>query len=186
MTLTRAKAIRDFEVPYTRKSKVKSKGYVKTVPPKHVVKFVMGDAAKFLRGEYSFIISLTSKDSMQIRDNAIEAARTHVLKGLETLLGKDFYFAITVYPHQIIREHKQAAVAQADRIFQGMQRAFGKPTSLAAQIKEGKEIFKIAVNNENAIPKIRVILDKIKSKFSCRTVTLLKKVETPKILIKNP
>jgi len=176
MALTRARAIRDLERPYTRKSKVKSKGYIKTVPPNHIVKFVMGDSAKFLRGEYSLLIRLVSKDSMQIRDNAIEACRTHILRELEKTLGKDFCFIVSVYPHQILREHKQAAVAQADRIFQGMQMAFGKPTSLAAQIKVGKDIFRIALNDESAIPNIRIVLHKIKPKLSCRTVIVVKKI----------
>jgi large subunit ribosomal protein L10e len=169
MALTRAHAIRNIDGPYTRKSKVKSKGYVKTIPPKHVVKFTMGDSVKYFRNGFAYIIKLVSKDAFQIRDNALEASRTHILRELEIVAGKDFYFLVAVYPHHIIREHKQAAVAQADRIFQGMQRAFGKPTSLAVQLKPGKEIFVIAVNDESIIPKIRVVLEKIKPKLSCRT-----------------
>ena len=52
MTLTRARAIRNIDGPYTRQSKVKSKGYVKTIPPKHVVKFTMGNSAKYFRNEF--------------------------------------------------------------------------------------------------------------------------------------
>jgi len=176
MALTRAKAIRNIDGPYTRKSKVKSKGYVKTVPSQHIVKFTMGDSNKYINKGFTYIIRLVSKDAFQIRDNALEAARTHVLRELELTAGKDFYFAVSVYPHHIIREHKQASVAQADRISTGMQRAFGKPTSLAAQLKPGKDIFTIAVNNEAIIPKIRIVLDKIKPKLSCRTRVDLEKV----------
>jgi len=181
MALTRAKAIRTIDRPYTRKSKVKSKGYIKTVPPKHIVKFMMGDSFKYQQKGFTYIIKLVSKDAMQIRDNAIEAARTHILRELELIAGKDFYFAISVYPHHIIREHKQAAVAQADRIFQGMQKAFGKPTSLAAQLKPGKEIFTIALNNESLIPKLRLALWKIRPKLSCRT-----RIDVEKVQIQKP
>jgi large subunit ribosomal protein L10e len=177
MALTRARAIRTIDGPYTRKSKVKSKGYVKTIPPKHVVRFTMGASAKYFRNEFAYIIRLVSKDAFQIRDNAIEASRTHILRELELAVGKDFYFLIAVYPHHIIREHKQASVAQADRISTGMQRAFGNPTSLAVQLKPGKEIFLIAVNDETAIPKIRVVLEKIKPKLSCRTRIDVEKVK---------
>jgi large subunit ribosomal protein L10e len=180
MGLTIGRAVRTLERPYTRKSKVKSKGYIKAIPPKHIVKFIMGDSNKFYINGFSYMIRLVSKDGFQIRDNAIEAARTHVLRELELIAGKDFFFAVSIAPHHIIREHKQAAVAQADRISTGMQKAFGKPTSLAAQVKPGKTIFKIAFNNMAIVPKIRAVLDKIKPKLSCRTVTLFEKLKEEK------
>ena len=40
---------RDIQRPYTRKSKVKSKAYIKTIPPSVVVKFTMGNSQKWCK-----------------------------------------------------------------------------------------------------------------------------------------
>ncbi|MCK5235271.1 MAG: 50S ribosomal protein L16, partial [Candidatus Aenigmarchaeota archaeon] len=53
-----------------------------------------------------------------------------------------------VYPHNILREHAQAAVAQADRFYDGMRKPFGKPTGRAARLKEGQPILTIRTNKK--------------------------------------
>ena len=52
-------------------------------------------------------------------------------------------FKVLVYPHNVIREHKMAVGAGADRISRGMSQAFGRPISVAARIKKGQPIFMI-------------------------------------------
>src|SRR3989344_8469000 len=92
--------------PYTRNSRVSSKAYIKTVPPQSVVKFVMGNAAKFNVNGFKYIVKIVSKQDAQIRDVSIEAVRTLFTREIEAQIGTDFYLAVGVYPHQILREHK--------------------------------------------------------------------------------
>ena len=61
----------------------------------------------------------------------------------EVRLGlKDMPFAHT-YPHQILRENKQATGAGADRVSQGMRCAFGKNVGTAARVKRGQRFISI-------------------------------------------
>ena len=177
MALRKASVYKRIERPYTRTSKVKGKNYIKTTPPKKIVKFTMGNAAKHEKKEYAYQISLIAKEGFQIRDNAIEAARQLINRHLEEKIGKDFYFLISVYPHHILREHKIAAVAQSDRFFSGMSHAFGKTISNAAQIKKGKKIFVIEINEESKIPFIRKIYHMAASKFGASVVIEAKKLK---------
>jgi large subunit ribosomal protein L10e len=57
---------------------------------------------------------------------------------------------LRVYPHVILRENRMIATAGADRLQEGMRRAFGKPSGRAARIKYGQSILDIYVNS-NAI-----------------------------------
>jgi len=166
---------RKFQKPYTRKSKVKSKGYIKTVPPAHVVKFVQGNSAKFNEGIYPFILRIVSQEEVQIRDVALESVRAHLHREIEEQIGADYYMAITVYPHHILREHKQAAVAQADRMSQGMSLSFGKPTGRAAQVPKNKPIFVFAFPTSDAVDKFRGIYHKIRPKLPCKTTLEVQK-----------
>ena len=58
-------------------------------------------------------------------------------------------FKVLVYPHNVIREHKMATGAGADRISRGMSQAFGRPVSVAARIREGQPIFIIRTMKAN-------------------------------------
>jgi len=168
MPLKRASAFRRMKRAYTRKARVKSKQYVKTIPPSRLVKYTMGNTAKYLSNGYPFVLQMISKDSLQVRDVAIESARKQIHHAIEEHIGNDFYFEVSLYPHQILREHAQAAVAQADRIFQGMSLSFGKCVSLAAQVKEGNPIFIVAVMTKEASQKARQILKDAKQKLPVR------------------
>ena len=61
--------------PFTRKSKVRKKSYIKTIPNSQIVKFRMGDLKGFRAGDYKTILEARSKEKIQMRDNAIEAVR---------------------------------------------------------------------------------------------------------------
>jgi len=177
MVLKRAKAFRRMKRPFTRKSRVKSQQYIKTIPPLRLVKYTMGNVAKYLAGGYPFALQMISKDSLQVRDVALESARKQIHHAMEEHIGMDFYFEVSLYPHQILREHAQAAVAQADRIFQGMSLSYGKCVGLAAQVKAGKPLFLIAVMTKDQMQKARKILSDAKSKLPVRIdiIEVLKK-----------
>ena len=149
---------------YTRKSKVKSKSYIKAIPPTKMVKFVMGDSPGFFAGKFSHNVSLVMKEPIQIRDNAMESARMLLNRQLDEKLKGNYYFIVSAYPHHILRENKMLTGAGADRMQTGMAKSFGKPTGVAAQIPENGKVFSIACNKE-FIPAVREMLVKIKAKL---------------------
>ena len=57
---------------------------------------------------------------------------------------------ILVYPHHVLRENKMIFGAGADRLQDGMRRAFGKPVGTAAQVRAGQTVI-IARVDENGI-----------------------------------
>ena len=102
------------------------------------------------KGDYEYIIELITKDSMQIRHNALEAARVVAHKFLSKKLGEQkFFMKILKYPHQVYREKPIATGAGADRYSQGMRLAFGKPAGKAVITKPGMKLVEVRVNKEN-------------------------------------
>ena len=142
-TLRKGKCYRKVVRPYTRKSKVKAKSYIKTIPQNKIVRYDLGDLSK----KFQYEVNLISKEKLQIRHNAIESARLVVNRRLHTKLGpKNYYLKIMIYPHHILRENKMLSGAHADRLQSGMKHSFGKPVGLAAQVKQGKIIFSTKVD----------------------------------------
>ena len=155
--------------PYTRKSKVKAKSYIKTIPPQNIVKFFMGNRVAYESKKLPIILRLISQEQIQIRDNALEASRQFINKQLETKLGNQFYFMVKVVPHHILRENKMLTGAGADRMQTGMQLSFGKAMGRAALVPAGKEIFVIALETEKAASEARKMFEQIKSKLPGKT-----------------
>ena len=147
---------------YTRRSKVKSKSYIKAIPLSKIAKFSMGDAAG--AAKYPCVVDLVMLEPIQLRDNSVEAARQQVHRHLDEKLKGNFYFIVSAYPHHILRENKMLTGAGADRMSTGMQRSFGKPVGIAAQIHAGGKVFSIACMKE-AVPFVRSTLEKIRPKI---------------------
>ncbi len=136
-------AYRRTERPYTRISKFRNKSFIRTRPASKIIKFVMGAPRK----QFQYDLTLLSKDTLQIRHNAIESARQSSNRVLEKGLGKSGYvFRINIFPHHILRENPLAAGAGADRMSTGMKMSFGKPIGVAAQVKKGQRIVTISVD----------------------------------------
>ncbi|MEM4647734.1 MAG: 50S ribosomal protein L16 [Candidatus Pacearchaeota archaeon] len=134
---------------YTRKSKKRELNYIKGWLPTKIGKFVMGNVEDFNKKKFNCYIWLKSTKHVQIRENALEAARKTILRHLEKKIGKNnFYFSLMVYPHQVLRENKMLTGAGADRLQTGMQLAFGSVVGNAAVVKPGKPIFLVATNNQ--------------------------------------
>ena len=176
MTVRKASAYRFWKRPYTRKSKVKSKGYIKTVPPNNVVKFVMGNSRKFFENKYPFIAKIIADDNVQIRDIALESARRQLHREVELNIGMDYYMAVSVYPHHILRENKMLTGAGADRMSQGMSHSFGSTVGRAAQLSNGQPIFTIALPSEDAVKKFREYYHFTKQKLPCKTHLEVEKI----------
>ncbi|MFH1638638.1 MAG: 50S ribosomal protein L16 [Candidatus Woesearchaeota archaeon] len=135
---------RNVKRPYTRKSKFKRKAFIKSVPNIKLAKFDYGE----LKKDFSAQIDLVSNQKIQVRHNALESARQVVIRTLNKGT-KNYRFKIRVYPHHVLRENKMLTGAGADRMQTGMQKAFGKATGVAAQLKLKQPIFTIYVENQD-------------------------------------
>ena len=125
--------------PYTRKQYIKGKPQIK------IAKFQGGTS-----GDYDFSVELLINEKMQITHMAIESTRLAANKTLEKTTGETGYFSkLRIYPHVLLRENKMIAAAGADRLQEGMRRAFGKAVSLAARVKRGQCIMELQVKKEH-------------------------------------
>ena len=132
--------------PWARYSvKKPKKNYIRALPHTSLLIFKMGTQS----GSYDATVTLNTEQDIQVRSNALEAARQQVHKYLEANLPMGYEFKVLVYPHQVIREHKMATGAGADRISQGMSHAFGKPTGVAARLRSGQPVFMIKTSKKN-------------------------------------
>ncbi|MFH1211516.1 MAG: 50S ribosomal protein L16 [Candidatus Woesearchaeota archaeon] len=169
--LRKANAYRNVKRAYTRKSKYRNQSYVKATAHNRIVKFEHGN----LSGTFTYCVLLKSKSDIQIRHNALEAARKASNRILETTLGKDDYrLKVRVYPHHILRENPLASGAGADRMSTGMARSFGKAIGLAAQIKKGQPVFEVDVE-EKHLSVAKEALRSIKSKLPCPCIVSVQK-----------
>src|SRR5271157_3079662 len=122
-----------------------SKQFAPGAPNPKVARFTTGKS----KPDYDYMVRLISEGRVQIRHNALEAARVACNKKL-ALAGEDNYFLkVVVYPHIILRENKMIATAGADRLQEGMRKAFGKPIGLAARVEIGNVILQLSVKAEN-------------------------------------
>jgi len=120
--------------------------YIGGVPHPKIVIFDMGDP----NGSFPVKVHLVAKEGVQIRHNALEAARVAANQYLMDKLGKmGYHLKIRIYPHHVLREHKMAVGAGADRVSKGMRMAFGKPVGTAARVKAGQIIMTVRVNKEH-------------------------------------
>jgi large subunit ribosomal protein L10e len=153
---------------YTRKSGVRKKAFIKTVPGSKIVKFHMGNQKDFNSGKHKYAIKYVSSEKVQIRDNALEACRMLLNKILDREIPGQYFFQIKVYPHNILRENKTAAGAGADRLSSGMKHSFGVTIGRAAVINPGKELFFVTTADKKTIPAIRKAVSKVKPKIPCK------------------
>ncbi len=151
-----------------------SKYFAPGAPNPKVARFTTGKS----RPDYDYIVRLVSEGRVQIRHNALEAARVACNKKL-ALVGEDNYFLkVVVYPHIILRENKMIATAGADRLQEGMRKAFGKPIGLAARVEIGSVILEMSVKAEN-LDKAKEGMKAASTKLPMRTKTEVTRLEKP-------
>ena len=156
-TARRAKAYSKRKpVVNTRKSKVKKRNYVKSVPSQKIVKFNMGDYQGFEQGLYKLKLAILSEENIQIRDMALEAVRQSLNKDLTNLLQKNFFLRCNVYPHNILRNNRiYSGGSKGERIQTGMSLSFGSPEGRAAIVRKNHPVFTVHFNEDKNINKIR-------------------------------
>jgi large subunit ribosomal protein L10e len=91
------------------------------------------------------MVKLVSKGRVQIRSNALESARVAANKKLVSLGEEGYYLVVRTYPHIVMRENKMIATAGADRLQEGMRKAFGKPIGVAARVDIGTTVLELHV-----------------------------------------
>lgn len=111
--------------------------YIRGAPQPRITKFDMGNP----NNEYEIEIRLNAEERALIRDRALESLRINVNRLLVKKLGHDnFHFKIKIHPHHVLRENKMMTGAGADRLQEGMRRAFGKPIGRAAAVDRGQTV----------------------------------------------
>jgi large subunit ribosomal protein L10e len=126
-------------MPYVRRE------YIAGKPQMKIARFSSGLAGD----NYDYKVELIATEKMQIRHNALEAARLAANKRMAQGGETSFFSILRIYPHVILRENKMIATAGADRLQEGMRRAFGKSTGLAARIRPRQVIYEAYVTDAN-------------------------------------
>ena len=120
--------------------------HIKGKPQIIIAKFNSGNKKK----KFAYCVQLLINEKVQIRHMAIESTRLAANKTLEKTTGESGYSSrLRIYPHIRLRENKLIAAAGADRLSEGMRRAFGKANSLAARVRQGQVIMEMNVEKEH-------------------------------------
>ncbi|MEM2093375.1 MAG: 50S ribosomal protein L16, partial [Candidatus Bathyarchaeia archaeon] len=107
-----------------------------------ITKFTMGDP----NTKFAYEARLIALESAQIRHNALEAARVATNRLLMDKLSNNYFMQVYPYPHVVLRENKMIFGAHADRLQDGMRKAFGKPIGTAARVSANQTIIAVRVN----------------------------------------
>jgi large subunit ribosomal protein L10e len=125
---------------YTRKE------YIRKIPGSRIVQYDMGN----LSAEFPLTISLALKEPTQLSHNSLEAARVAANRYMQRKAGRmGYHLKIRVYPHHIVRENPMATGAGADRVQDGMRKAFGKPVSSVAITNANQKVLTVQTNKRN-------------------------------------
>lgn len=157
--------------PFTRKK------YMRGFPQSKITKFTMGDT----KAEFEYELRLISKETAQIRHNALEAARIATNRRLTNKLINEYYLVILPYPHNVLRENKVVMGAHADRISDGMRRSFGRSIGTGAIVKPNQVLIRIQVNS-NGLDTAKGALKTGSAKFPMPCKITVEKIQTPSTL----
>ncbi|MDI6889217.1 MAG: 50S ribosomal protein L16 [Methanocellales archaeon] len=125
---------------YTRRE------YMGGIPGSKIVQFDMGN----LTEDFPVSLTLIAGEACQVRHNALESARIAANRFLLREIGRlNYHLKLLVYPHHVLRENKQATGAGADRVSDGMRRAFGRAVGTAARVHAGQKIISLEVHPQH-------------------------------------
>ena len=129
---------------YTRRE------YITGIPGSKIAQHNMGNLQTGPQ-DYPVQISLQLEEECQIRHGSLESARLSANRVMLKQVGQENYkMVLRKFPHQILRENKQATGAGADRVSDGMRQAFGKPVGTAARVQDGERVFTVYCDPEDA------------------------------------
>ena len=131
---------------YVRGKPSTRREYMGGIPASRITQFVLGNK----KADFPVQLSLVANEKCQVRHNALESARITVNRAMEKKVGTANYrIRIRVYPHNVLRENKQATGAGADRVSQGMRASYGKTVGTAAQVKPDQTIITVETFEQN-------------------------------------
>lgn len=120
--------------------------YMGGIPGSKIVQFDMGN----LTEDFPVQLTLIAEEACQFRDSALESARISANRFLLRDVGRlNFHLKLRTYPHQVLRENKQATGAGADRVSDGMRGSFGKTVGTAARVHKGQKIMSLGVHPQH-------------------------------------
>ncbi len=151
-------------LPYTRRE------YMGGIPNLRIANFNAGDT----KGDFPIELVLVAREMCQIRHNALEAARITANRVMTKTGVMNYHLKILIYPHNVLRENKQATGAGADRVSQGMRSAFGKNVSLAARVYPGTRLIMLRINKAQ-FAKAKDALRKASMKMPTPTRVIIQK-----------
>ncbi|MHA1310233.1 MAG: 50S ribosomal protein L16 [Candidatus Helarchaeota archaeon] len=150
-----------------KKTKKMRRMYVRGVPDPKIRIFTMGKRDP----EFDYVVKLTITELGNINNLSLEAARIAANRYMRKMVGtSNYYLKILLYPFHVIREHKMMAFAGADRLQDGMRKAFGKACGTAVRInRKNKDIMLIRVKKQN-INFAKEALRRAKMKYPLKSV----------------
>jgi len=135
------------------------------VPNNRILRYHMGNRKKSEAGGFEVVLELYADNACQIRDSALEAARQVANSTVrDSATAQGYALRMHTYPHQILRENKQATGAGADRVSQGMRLSYGKNVGTAARVQKNQTLISIKTEREH-YPAAREALRKARCKF---------------------
>ena len=126
--------------PFVRKK------YIHRQTPSRIVSFDMGNTG----GDFEVELSLVGLERCQIRHQALEAARIASNRHMTKTVGrKNYHLRIRVKPYHYLRENKMISGAGADRVQDGMRKAFGKVIGVAARVRPNQALITIRTDRDH-------------------------------------
>ena len=120
--------------------------YMGGVPNPRITQYDLGNKTE----KFPVAVHLIVYEQCQIIHNALEAARIAANRYIEKKSGRmGYHLKVRVFPHNVLRENKQATGAGADRISQGMSQSFGKNVGTAARVRRNQKILTISTTKNN-------------------------------------
>ncbi|GBC71526.1 hypothetical protein HRbin02_01311 [Candidatus Calditenuaceae archaeon HR02] len=168
----KAKNYRTMERPFTRVD------YIHGAPQARLAKYDYGA----WQSNYEYRLRLVARESVQIRDVALESARVAAGKMLSQKIGTNFYLIVRAHPHHVLRENKMIFGAHADRLQEGMSRAFGRPVGRAAQVEAGEDVLELYVYGKDielAKQAIKVAASKLPKSYNIVLERLETRIQEP-------
>jgi large subunit ribosomal protein L10e len=140
---------------YTRRE------YMGGVPLSRITQFDLGN----IKGDFPITLTLVAQEHCQIRHTALEAGRIACNRLMSKRAGNmGYHLKVRIFPHNVLRENKQATGAGADRVSQGMRSAFGKTVGTAARVHRGQKLMTIRTTQAQ-FPTAKRALRKASMKF---------------------